>query len=128
MTQTQWTPWGQQDLPEDAIHRSIMSYLEAVLPESAMAFHPMQNPRSAKAGANFKRMGMKAGIPDIGIIRATGRIYWIEVKARKGRLSLSQKAFQMWCVQWGVPWCLARSIDDVRDFLQQHDFEIREAA
>lgn len=128
----QWTPWGRQELPKRAsekqIHAAIAEYLGWALPDSAMFFHPMQNPRSAKAGAQFKKMGMKAGIPDICILRSCGRVYFIEVKKNGGKLTLPQTAFRMWCVEYGIPHTVARSVEDVRGFLAEHDFELRDAA
>ena len=113
---------------ETRLQIAIMEYLDLVLPKSARAFHFHQNGRDKKQQALLTRMGVKAGLHDVGIIRSAGRIYLIEVKAPKGRLTLSQVAFHAWCRQWGIPHCVARSIEDVRDFLEAENFETREVA
>jgi hypothetical protein len=56
-----------------------------------MFFHIPGNPRSARDGARLKRLGAKAGMPDIGIIHR-GRIMFLEVKRFGGRQSPEQIA------------------------------------
>jgi hypothetical protein len=106
------------DTREYAVHHLIMRYLEAVLIWPTTAYTTNNNPRSAVAGARQKALGTRKGLPDIQILRTCGRSAWIEVKALKGRLSPEQRAFQEWCREAGHPHCVARSIDDVRNFLQ----------
>lgn len=103
---------------EYAVHLSIIRYLDAVLLPPARAITNNMNPRSAVAGARQKALGAQKGLPDIQILRSCGRTAWIEVKALKGRLSPEQRQFQEWCADAGHPHCVARSIDDVRTFLE----------
>ena len=111
---------------ERLIHIAIVDYLNAVLPESHLVVHLYNNPRSAAAGAAAKRMGMLAGIPDLMIIRPLGRMMFIEVKKEGGRLSPEQTAFRLFCKQWGVPHAVCRSIEDVREYLDEWGVETKE--
>ena len=52
--------------------------------------------RSINYHAQMKRMGLKAGCPDIIVEYPQGRILYIELKTPKGRLSDNQK---LWAVQ-----------------------------
>jgi hypothetical protein len=114
--------------PEKVVHSAIFTYLCLVLPDSHLTVHLYQNPRSAIAGAIAKRLGMLSGLPDLMIIRPLGRVAFIEVKTTVGRLSPAQRAFRLFCLQWGVPHAVCRSIDDARDFIAELGIETREAA
>jgi len=60
-------------------------------------FHvPNEGKRSIYYHAKMKRMGLKSGCPDIIIEYPQGKILYIELKTKKGRLSDSQK---LWAVQ-----------------------------
>jgi hypothetical protein len=106
-------------------HAAIVSWLKVALP-SAIVVHPLNNPRSAVAGAKAKRMGMLAGAPDLIIIHY-GKMFCIEVKTQKGRQSPAQVAFQERCTEHGVPYCIARGIGDVQSFLHDLNIPVRAA-
>lgn len=112
---------------ERVIHAAIIDWLRAVLPENHIAWHPMNNPRSKASGSISKRLGMMKGMPDIQVIRPLGRIAFIEVKAEKGRLTPEQRNFRLYCVKWGIPHAVCRSIDEVRLFVESIGIETREA-
>ena len=60
-------------------------------------FHvPNEGKRSIWLHNRMKRMGLKSGCPDIIIEYPQGKILYIELKKKKGRLSDSQK---LWAVQ-----------------------------
>ena len=60
-------------------------------------FHvPNEGKRSIWLHNRMKRMGLKSGCPDIIIEYPQGKILYIELKTKKGRLSDSQK---LWAVQ-----------------------------
>jgi len=60
-------------------------------------FHvPNEGKRSIYYHAKMKRMGLKSGCPDLIIEYPEGKILYIELKTKKGRLSDSQK---LWAVQ-----------------------------
>lgn len=112
-------------MKETTLHIAIMDYLNAVLPADIRAFTFHQNPRNKVEGAKLKRMGMKAGLADIGLIRAGGYIALIEVKTDKGRLSPAQVELRDWCGEYAVPYCVVRSIGDVQAFLTDMNIQTR---
>jgi hypothetical protein len=113
-------------MKEEHIHASIIRYLNSVLLPPSLAVTNNMNPRSAAAGARNKRLGALKGLPDIMILRSAQRVAWIEVKAEKGRLSPEQRDFREWCIDAGHPHCVARSVEDVRDFLSEEQIPNRD--
>lgn len=60
-------------------------------------FHvPNEGKRSIWLHNKMKRMGLKSGCPDIIIEYPEGKLLYIELKTKKGRLSNAQK---LWAVQ-----------------------------
>lgn len=103
---------------EFQFHCTVAQYLDLFLPESAAWFHVTNAPRSRRAGGKQKRMGMKAGVPDICIIYQ-GRALFIELKAGKGRLSAAQKAMQTKLTMAGaVVFSECRSLDEFIAFIE----------
>ena len=63
-------------LPDE--HRPVIAHI------------PNGGSRDAREAANLKVQGVLAGIPDLIIILPCGESCWIEMKAKDGRVSLSQ--------------------------------------
>lgn len=57
-------------------------------------------------------MGAVRGMPDLIAIRA-GRVVWIEVKSRTGRLSVHQEAFQAEIAAQGGEYLVVRRVEDI---------------
>lgn len=110
---------------ESQIQQSIVAYLKSVLPADIRVFHFHQNPRSKIEGAKLKRMGLTAGLADLGLIRAGGFIALIEIKTEKGRLSDSQKDLRDWCGANAVPYAVCRNIADVEAFCADLNIPLR---
>lgn len=68
--------------------------------------------------ATFRRMGKYAlkGVPDIFVVH-NGKVYLIEVKRPKGKLSEHQLEFQRRCAEENVPYYVVYSVDDVMKIL-----------
>lgn len=78
-------------MTEYEFHIQAAGYLNRTLPDDSDWFHPpLGGLRSASEGKRLKAMGATGGMPDIGVIYR-GRISWLELKARKGRLSVVQQ-------------------------------------
>lgn len=78
------------------------------------AWHtPNEGSRNIVAGANLKRMGMLAGIPDWVIVSPDGKVYFLELKRVGEKLTKEQDEFRMWCVANGIPYAVAHSLTDV---------------
>lgn len=114
--------------PEQALQRSVIQYLDAVLPTEAWAFHvPNGGGRSKAEASIFKALGVRPGIPDLCIIWQ-GKTHWIELKAGRGRTSEAQQAAHLrlqGCGCWPVATC--RSIDDIKAALRVYGIPTREA-
>jgi len=80
-------------MPGRSVEDSIQAEMVRVARERGLfIFHvPNGGNRSAREGAAFKRIGVMAGIPDLCVIGAEGKSYWIEVKTLKGTVSGAQK-------------------------------------
>lgn len=114
--------------PEQALHRAVIQYLDAVLPADAWAFHvPNGGGRTKVEGAILKAMGVRPGIPDICIVWQ-GRAHWVEIKSGKGRLSDAQCATAARLFECGcLPVLLARSLDDAATCLRVFGIPTRES-
>lgn len=58
------------------------------------------------------------GIADFIIAAAQGRVFWIEVKSKSGKLSVAQKGFAMQLDKLGHECFLVRSMDDFREVVK----------
>lgn len=76
---------------ESPIQKSIVNFLQAALPENALFYAiPNEGRRSPQQAGLAKAMGLRAGMPDLGLVHE-GRAFFLEVKdPKRGRLSKSQ--------------------------------------
>lgn len=113
---------------EAEIHRAIVDWLIINLPDGSVMHHsPNEGRHKVQYRVAQKRLGVRAGWPDIEIF--VPRTWWhedqpwsplfLEVKARRGRLSAQQKTVRDELVGAGARVGLVRSIDETRDFLAQ---------
>lgn len=106
-------------MTEDKIQKDIVKYLRAVLPKNVLVYHcPNGGKRSARAGDQFKNMGVLPGVPDLCFVLANGMAAFIEVKQPDGTLSLAQEKFKYEVTGNGCPHGVARSVDDVETLLK----------
>lgn len=112
-------------MSEATLQRSIIKHLDAVLPTSIRAVHVMNNPRSPIHGKRMKDQGMRAGVPDIMLIRSHGYVAFLEVKTAKGRLSEPQRDWADWLASNQVPYAVVRSIGDVDAALADFGVPVR---
>ena len=87
---------------ETDIKRNITSYL---------------NKRGIFSFPVTQGLGCYKGIPD-RIMHVDGGVVYIEVKTEKGKLSEHQLAFQEQCRIDSIPYLIARSVDDVVDYIE----------
>ena len=106
-------------MTEFRLHAACKQFLDTALPADACWFHIPNSPRNKVAGAKLKKMGMKAGMPDI-CIHYRGETLYVELKAPKGRLSPAQKAMQMQLARAGVRVMTeCRSVEALEAYLEQ---------
>lgn len=115
-------------MKEAQIQKAIVDYLNAVLPNEYRCFAiPNGSQRTATGRPANAVAGLTRGVPDLAIVGGVGRVFFLEVKAAKGRLSEFQSEFANWCLCKGVvPWACVRSVEDVRVALEAWKIETRE--
>lgn len=63
--------------------------------------------------------GLPKGFPDLfGFRKKDGKMFFIEVKNAKGRLSKDQKIFAAWIKDFDVLYGVARSIDEALEIVE----------
>lgn len=114
-------------MKESQIQSAIVKYLRAVLPKNFRCFavpngsQRLPNGRPANAVA-----GLTPGVPDLAIV-GDGRIFFIEVKSKKGRLSEAQSEWGDFCIyQAMVPWACVHSVEETRHALNEWGIKTKE--
>jgi len=107
---------------EGPIQRAILEVLDLVLPGDAIYHHSpneldMAGPEAARQIAKARKLGTKAGWPDIEIIWQ-GRAFFLEIKA-DSRQSEAQKDIQRDLTRAGAPYAVVRSVTEARDALAE---------
>ena len=115
--------------PEADLQRAIVHALRVALPRTAIIHHSANEvtepgPRGARRQAILTGMGVHPGFADLMVISG-GRVLFLELKAPKGRLRPSQKAFRDAVQAQGFGWALVRSLDDALGALADHGFTTR---
>lgn len=114
--------------PEEALHRAVALYLDLALGDGATWFHPANGGGRSRAEAGvLKALGVKSGVPDVMIVCA-GRVFGIELKTNKGRLSPAQTERHAILRDAGCPVEIARSVDDVDACLRAWNIPTRARA
>lgn len=108
---------------EGPVHRSILQLLDLSLPGDAIYHHSpneldMAGAEAAKQIAKARKLGTKAGWPDIEIIWQ-GRAYFLEIKAEKGRQAEAQRDMAAALIRAGACYEIARSVDDAMAALEK---------
>lgn len=113
-------------MTEYDLHIQTAQYLNRALPDDSYWFHsPLGGLRSAAEAKRLRAMGATAGLPDVGVIHR-GRIVWLELKARKGRLSVVQQYCHRRLETAGCPpVATCRSLDEVRAALEAAEIPLR---
>lgn len=79
---------------------------------------PSGGHRNKAVARIMKARGLsRAGSADIAVLLLTGITAYCELKSIKGTLSDDQKEFRNVCQRVGAPWCVAKTLRQVIDFL-----------
>jgi len=113
---------------EDSLHIAVADYLRLALLPSVwwttidLSYHgPIR-------GARLKRMGVRAGLPDVWLLYAAV-LYLIELKAAKGRESDAQRLCAQDMAAAGLMHrAVCRSVEGVRDTLVAWGVPMRRVA
>ena len=99
-------------ISEDTLQIQCVRYFDGLLLKNAFLHHsPNGGARNPKEGAKFKRMGVRAGYPDLTLL-FNGKTVFIELKTEKGYLSFYQKCFKEWARDNGFDWYLVRTLNE----------------
>jgi len=105
---------------------SIVEWIRLVAPD-LLVFHVPNGGLPSKAeAARIKWIGVLAGILDLVLLGLDGKTWLIEVKAADGSLSAEQGAIRDKCIAMRIPYCVAKSIDDVRQAFGLWEIPTRE--
>lgn len=110
--------------PEQALHFQVARFLElATKPPTLWSTFPSGGGGKTR-GALLKRMGLKAGMPDIVLFHPGPfpaamftRLIGIELKAGKGQQSQAQKAIAAAWEKAGGTYLICRSVEEVEILL-----------
>lgn len=103
-------------------------YAKTERPALACLLHvPNGGARSARSGAKMKRLGAKAGVPDLCLAVARsgpqGQSYgalWIEMKTVSSSLTKSQRAWRRRLLKHGHAHTVCRSWTEARAVIEQY--------
>lgn len=118
--------------PEEQIQKAMVEWLDLIAPRASWRFFHVPNggkrptkinakgQRYSPAGAALKAMGAKPGITDLVFLYPVGRVGVVEVKTpeRRNDLSTAQRKFKDFCIEAGIPWAVACSVDELRARLE----------
>jgi len=98
--------------PEAQIQRAICQHLSLRAKLGVLWIHvPNGGRRDAKTGAMLKRLGVRAGAPDL-LLWHDGKAFALELKAPDGRLSDAQHEFLAAFNEAGGYACATRGLDE----------------
>jgi hypothetical protein len=117
--------------PEADAQRAIVQALRTILPKGSIVHHCANevaggDRRSRLRQAMLVGMGVHPGFADL-IVLSGGRVLFLEVKSRTGRLRPEQRSFRDEVRAQGFGWALVRSLDDALGALADHGFTTRVA-
>lgn len=102
----------QRGREEDQIQAAVCLHLTVrALPGVVWWHTPNGGSRTAAEAGRFKALGVKAGVPDVLVLR-TGQLFALELKAPGGRLSEAQRAMLAALKAAGAETAVAVGLDE----------------
>ena len=110
---------------EEDIQIACVKFFELQYPQYALSLHHSPNGgyRNAREAARFKRMGTRAGFPDLFLAIPSDPYHglFIEMKTEIGRQSPAQKNFEKRAIFSGYKYAVCRSVEEfiesINDYL-----------
>lgn len=103
---------------EDRLQQAVLDLLKAAHRPGVVWWHVPNGGKRGKAeAARFKRLGVLAGVADLNISLPGGRMCFMELKARKGRVSEEQEAFLAGMELNGHATAVCRNVDEAKSAL-----------
>lgn len=104
---------------EAKFQKALVEFIRNNAIPGVLPFHVNNNGRNAIQGARLKALGVVAGIADIVLLAPEGKVFLLELKAKKGRLSDSQKEIKEFCNDWNIPWAEAHDFQEAIHWLKE---------
>jgi hypothetical protein len=103
----------RQDPSEHQLQTQLFKELDYKL-KPGLIFRAIPNGglRNARVAAGLAREGVRRGTPDTFVCLELGRVGWLEMKARRGKLTDEQIGFFAVVERLGHFWGVARSVDE----------------
>ena len=102
---------------EEFFQYFVVDFLSLALPKEAFFFHiPNGGKRPTREGVKLKKMGVKAGVPDL-FIGYRGTAVFLELKVNKGKLSRKQNETIQNLEKAGFPCFVVRNIAELKTAL-----------
>jgi hypothetical protein len=122
---------GRRHTPEADLQRLVVAFLRLVLPAEAIVHHSANETGIGSQSGRTRQailagMGVCAGFSDL-IVLSEGRVLFLELKSKTGRLSPEQERFRDQVQAQGFAWAMVRSIDDVLGALGTFGFRFKAA-
>ena len=120
--------WERDTVPrrheEADFQRALVAFLQIALPHDACYFHTPNGGPSKKANARLKGLGVIAGVPDLCVIHR-GRALFLELKAKRGVVSLAQRNLHKLLVHCGAVVMTVRSVPEAEAALREASVPLR---
>lgn len=120
--------------PEDALQRTVCDFLAVHERMGKLRYAAVPNggKRSRIEAAIMNGLGTRAGFPDLIVMipsreyegvrapKSNPKVLFLELKAPKGKLSDSQKGWQMFLQDGGFQWHEIRTFEAVESLIRYH--------
>jgi hypothetical protein len=111
---------------EAGIQRQIVDYIRFVAPDLLVFAVPNGSQRTASGRPANAVYGMVPGAPDLVVVCPLGRIFFLEIKSPKGRVSDAQFAFHTELHKRNHTVAVVRSIDEVKLVFEALEIETKD--
>jgi hypothetical protein len=110
-------PKAKRQYPETSLQKAVVQYL-LLMPAPDMLWYSIPNGAklAKRTAVHMKATGMTAGAADLAIIVA-GHCYFLELKAKGGKISDAQGVFAMRAAASGATYRVADNINTAIDYL-----------
>lgn len=109
---------------EERLQEWCVKWFDLAHPELRLLLHhsPNGGARTAYEGKAFKRMGTRAGFPDLVLLLPRGGHPYlcVEMKSDKGRQSDTQKEYQRAVEQAGALYVICKSFDEFKTIIDNY--------
>lgn len=99
-------------LTEHGIQVACVNWFKTTHPKWIILAIPNAAHRSPHLGRMMKDEGLLPGSPDLVIFAPGGKVLFVEMKTKTGRLQDTQKSFQLKAKSLGYTYIVCRSLDE----------------